>query len=254
MPPRQVYWVDFRNSNVTPYTCEDWGPLAMGGSPNGRRTTSPTPRGLELHMTREAGDRAPASNSVYVLPPERSLLLDSRFRLRASFEQPAAEWLPGSAVGPENWAIGLQVKLTREVDLDPETEPCVAMTCEFRRTALGSGVRLCGVNDQQGDAGDYVDSPIDYRAYRADCFGIGRAPRFTLELNFCGRQASYAVASSSLSIVDRTDHRVLSTRRLSGGPQNWIGAIGVSLATSAGVGRYRARLLDLIVSRWDEVR
>jgi hypothetical protein len=263
MPPREVYSVDFRNSNMTPVTSESWGPPVVGGSANGFKAAYPNLRGLQLHMTREGNETAAVSNSVYVLPPERSLLLDSRFRLRASFEQPSAEWLDGSSVSPESWAVALLVKFGGSVDTDPE--PFIAVTCQFRRAGDTTGVRINGVNEEQKDQAGYIDSPIDYSRYRAGCLGFGRAPRFTMEMNFCGRQSApvppgpqteppqlgYAVASGSLSIAGRADHRVLSSRTLSTGVQDWIGALGISLATIRGVGKYRVRLLDLAIDRWD---
>ena len=63
-------------------------------------------------------------------------------------------------------------------------------------------------------------------------------------------QLGHAPASASLSIDDRSDHRVLSTNNLTTDRQSHIGALGVALATIGGVGQYRVRLRRFAISLW----
>jgi hypothetical protein len=58
------------------------------------------------------------------------------------------------------------------------------------------------------------------------------------------------VGCASLSIADRSDHRPFSNRQLSTGAQDWIGAVGVSLATLTGVGQYRVILRAFSIYLW----
>jgi hypothetical protein len=58
------------------------------------------------------------------------------------------------------------------------------------------------------------------------------------------------VGCASLSIADRSDHRPVSNRQLSTGAQDWIGAVGVSLATLTGVGQYRVILRAFSIYLW----
>jgi hypothetical protein len=266
MPPREVYSVDFTGSNMTPVTTENWGPLVLGGSANGFKSAVPTSRGLQLHMTRDGAQTAAVSNAVYVVPPAGALPIGSRFRMRVWFETPFAQPLPDAGREPpalENWAVALTAKLDGSAD-DLPADTYFAVTCQFRRTAESNGVRLNGVKELQADQNGYLNSPINYLAYRAGCLGFGRAPQFLLELNYCGIQSApipngqqtdppqlgYAVASASLSIDDRSDHRVLSTNNLTTDRQSHIGALGVALATIGGVGQYRARLRRFTISLW----
>jgi hypothetical protein len=266
MPPREVYSVDFTSSNMTPVTTENWGPLVLGGSANGFKSAVPTSRGLQLHMTRDAAQTDPVSNSVVVVPPAGAFPIDSRFRMRVWFETPFAQPLPDAGREPtqlENWAVALSAKLEGSAT-DLPTDTYFAVTCQFRRVADSNGVRLNGVKELQADQGGYLDSPINYHAYRAGCLGFGRAPQFMLEMNFCGKQSApipsgqqtdppqlgYAVVSGSLSIDDRADHRVLSTNNLTTDSQSHIGSLGVVLATLGGVGQYRVRLRRFAISLW----
>lgn len=266
MPPREVYSVDFTHSNLTPVTSENWGPLQFGSTAAGFKSHAQTLRGLQLHMTRDGSEAGGVTHGVYVVPPAGSFPIASRFRLRAWFETPFAQPLPGGgrdAPPLENWAVALSAKLQGSAD-DLPTDTFFAVTCQFRRTPESNGVRLNGVKELQADQGDYLDSPINYLAYRAGCLGFGRAPQFLLEMNFCGKQSApipngqqtdppqlgYAVASGSLSIDDRSDHRVLSTTNLTTDTQSHIGALGVAIATIGGVGQYRARFRRFAISLW----
>ena len=269
MPPREVYSVDFSNSNVTPVSSVNWGELITGESPDGTKTSQSTTRGLLLRAGRRAGD-GHVSNSRYVLPPVGALPFQSRLRMRVWFEQPYARpWpgpvlpeLPERPVPPlENWAVGLKLKFGRAPD--PEDEPFIAVTCQFSRRGTESGIRVNGVGEDQADPAAYLDSPLNYQAYRAGCLGLGRAPQFMLEFNHCGIQAGpvtdpqtnppqlgYAVGSASLSIDARSDHRPFSNRKLSTGDQDWIGALGVSLATFNGIGQYQVLLRRFAIYLW----
>ena len=266
MPPREVYSVDFTGSNMTPVTTENWGPLVLGGSTNGFKSAVPTLRGLQLHMTRDTAQTAGVSNTVFVVPPAGSFPIDSRFRMRVWFETPFAQPLPDAGAQPpqlENWAVTLTAKLQGSA-VDLPTDTFFAVTCQFRRSGESNGVRLNGVTELQADQTAYLDSPLNYHAYRAGCLGFGRAPQFLLEMNFCGKQSGpipngqqtdppklgYAVVSASLSIADRTDHHVFSTDDLSTDSQTHIGALGVALATIGGVGQYRVRLRRFAISLW----
>jgi hypothetical protein len=270
MPPQEVYSVDFSNGNLTPVSSVSWGDLVAGGSPDGTKSAEPVSRGLLLRAGRKTGDRG-VSNSLYVLPPEGALPFQSRLRMRVWFEQPYARvWPalpvpPGEREGPvtqlENWAIGLKLKFGRAPD--PDDEPFIAVTCQFNRRGDQSGIRVNGVGDDQADLSPYLDSPLDYQKYRAAWFPFWRPPRFMLEFNHCGIQAGpatnppmdppqlgYAVGSASLSIGARSDHRPFSNRALSTGEQDWIGALGVSLATIRGVGQYQVVLRRFTIDLW----
>jgi hypothetical protein len=268
MPPREVYSVDFSNSNMTPVSSMSWGELVEGGSPDGTKSSQPTSRGLLLRAGRKSGD-GDVSNSRYVLPPVGAIPFQSQLRMRLWFEQPYAKPWPGPVVPeprdrpvppPENWAVGLKLKFGRAPD--PDDEPFIAVTCQFSRGGQ-SGIRVNSVGDDQAAPAAYLDSPLDYRNYRAGCLGFGRAPQFILEFNHCGFQAGpvtdpptdppqlgYAVGSASLSIDARSDHRPFSNRNLSTGAQDWIGALGVSLATSHGVGQYQVLLRRFAIYLW----
>jgi hypothetical protein len=266
MPPREVYSVDFTNSNMTPVTTESWGPLVLGGSSNGFKSAVPTSRGLQLHMTRDATEAEAVSNAVFVVPPTGAFPIDSRFRMRVWFETPFAQSLPDAGFPPprlESWAVALTAKLEGSA-VDLPTDTYFAVTCRFERSDESNGVRLNGVKELQADRTAYLDSPLNYHAYRAGCLGFGRAPQFLLEMNFCGKQSGpiptgqqddppklgYAVVSASLSIADRADHHVLSTNNLTTDRQTHIGALGVALATLSGVGQYRVRLRRFAISLW----
>jgi hypothetical protein len=268
MPPREVYSVDFSNPNAPPFSTEGWGELVERGSSAGTKTSQPTSRGLLLRAGRKSGE-GHVSNSRYVLPPEGALPFQSRLRMRVWFEQPYAQPWPGPVVPepgsrpvppPENWAVGLKLKFGRAPDSDDE--PFIAVTCQFSRKDA-SGIRVNSVGEDQVVAADYLDSPLDYRNYRAGCLGFGRAPQFMLEFNHCGVQGGpitnpptdppqlgYAVGSASLSIDARSDHRPFSNRKLSTGEQDWIGALGVSLATFNGVGQYQVLLRRFAIYLW----
>jgi hypothetical protein len=264
MPPREVYSVDFRNGNMNPVSSMSWGELVSSESSNSPTESPPTAQGLILRAARRQGD-GPVSHSLYVLPPEGAVPFQSRLRMRVWFAEPYARPWPATPLPPkrpeptpENWAVGLKLKLGGAV----ESDPFIAVTCQFSRRGA-SGIRVNGFGEDQADPAAYLDSPLDYQRYRAGCFGFGRAPEFMLEFNYCGMQAGpisdppadppqlgYAVGCASLSIADRSDHRPFSNRTLSTGSHEWIGALGVSVATLHGVGQYQVVLRRFSVDLW----
>ena len=117
------------------------------------------------------------------------------------------------------------------------------VTCQFRP----NGTRLNTPAGLQGDQAAMLITPLDY--------GDLTPGRFTLEHHFCGVNAAnrYAVGFGTLNVgppIRKFDQRVYSNEGLSGGQQDWIGALGVILVTLNGAGEIGVRLRSFAVSLW----
>jgi hypothetical protein len=273
MPPRLVYAVNFSHGNLNPTVdLNAWGQMKLGGTASGLGTTWPDAFGLNVSLTRNFNDPQFATRALFVLPPQQSLPIKSRFRMRIEFDRPSAAGLPqpiGVERGnptPEPWAVALVIKLGNEVDVDPQ--PAVPVTCQFNRTM--NGIRL---NSPQGalqkDQSKVMVSPLDYPQFNPPFWNdllpppgiagwlasfLGGPRRFTLEHAFAGFDydtAGHTVSCGALSISGyRPDQRVFSNAAISTNPQTWIGALGISIATIDGIGTMRARFRFFTVETW----
>jgi hypothetical protein len=237
MPSERVYAVDFKGGNLTPsLDTNGWGAMRVGVGPN--TSSSADPQGLRLEVT---ADGTPGGIGVHAVLDEADLPLATRLTLQVEFDQPRGD-PPASGTGsPEPWAVALSVKFGDEDFV--VTEPMVPVTCQFRP----NGTRLNTPGGLEGDQAAMLITPLDYAALSPG--------RFTLEHHFCGVNAvnRYAVGFGALSVgppIREYDQRVYSNQGLSGGQQDWIGALGVVLVTLNGTGTIRVRLRGFAVSVW----
>lgn len=237
MAAERVYSVDFKRGDLTPtLDTLGWGPMVVGDSgPAANPVSSGDPQGLTLSVTGAGG---PAGIGVHVVFDEDELSLETRLVCRVEFERPQV--VSGN---PEPWAVALAVKFGDESFAG--NEKLAAVTCQFRPT----GVRLNTPQHLEGDqAVDVISmTPVNYGALTPG--------HFTLEHYFCGVNAAgrQAVGFGTLSIgapIGEDDQRVYSNAQLSDGSQDWIGALGVTLATLTGNGRFSVRLRSFSVAMW----
>ncbi len=240
MPSERVYAVDFRGGNLTPDPdANGWGDMRVGDSGAGvEASSSAHPQGLNLSVT-AAGE--PAAIGVHAVLPEGNLPLASRLLTVVEFDQPRGLKPESGSGQPEPWAVALNVKFGDESFV--ANEPMVPVTCQFRP----NGVRLNTPRHLEGDQAAMLITPLDYD---------GLSPgRFTMEHHFCGVNAPgrYSVGFGTLDVgppIRESDQRVYSNEGLSGGEQDWIGALGVTLVTLNGTGRIQVRLRSFAVSVW----
>jgi hypothetical protein len=271
VPQVEVYAVNFANGNLDAYLDPNgWGSMQYGSSaldPNDVLERRGDSRGLYLSLTRAPGFTTRlASLGAYVVPPQGALFLASRLLLRLEFDRPYASRISEQAQ-PEPWAIALNVKRARSPD-ESLAEPFAAVTCQFNRNTAGrdgsggwDGVRLNTPNAEQGDQAPALDGGPDYDRY-VRRFGIRGysfrwATQFALEHSFCG--VGRVAGFGTLTIGTKRDTRAYSSTALAPasptavGSRPTLGALGVSLATTRGVGTMSVRLRRFSVSVWPPV-
>jgi hypothetical protein len=237
MPSKPIYKVDFRQGNLSPsLDARGWGDMRIGRSAPADGASAADPQGLKLSLSFD-GD--PAAIGVYAVLPEANLMLAGRLTTAVEFDGP--EGLPSGSDRPEPWAVALQVKFGNE-DFVPN-EPSVNVTCQFRP----DGTRLNTPAGLQGDQAATLITPLDYAALSP---GV-----FTLEHHFCGVNAAgkHSVGFGALTVgppIRESDVRAYSNAGLSGGEQDWIGALGVTITNIPRVGEIRVRLRSFSVSVW----
>lgn len=234
MPAVEVYSVDFKRGNLDPDTdTQGWGPMVLGNSGAAANpTSSGDPQGLTLAVT---GAGEAAGIGVHVVFDDGQLPLQTRLVSRVEFDRP--DVVNGS---PEPWVVALAAKLDEEFTANKRL---AAVTCQFRQP----GVRLNTPANLEGDPGAELITPLNYGALTP---GI-----FTLKNYFCGVKAvgrqsiGFGSLSTSSQIGAKEDQRLYSTAEMSGG-QEWIGALGVTIATITGQGRFTVRLRKFSVAMW----
>jgi hypothetical protein len=237
MPSKPIYKVDFRQGNLSPtLDARGWGDMRIGRSAPGDGAYAADPQGLKLSLSFN-GD--PAAIGVYAVLPEANLLLAGRLTTAVEFDRP--EGLPSGSDRPEPWAVALQVKFGNE-DFD-QNEPSVNVTCQFRP----DGTRLNTPGGLQGDQAATLITPLDYAALSP---GV-----FTLDHHICGVNAAgkHSVGFGALTVgppIRESDVRAYSNAGLSGGTQDWISALGVTITNIPRVGEIRVRLRSFSVSVW----
>lgn len=239
MPSKTIYQVDFRGGNLSPtLDARGWGDMRTGGSAAGVGSSSADPQGLKLSLS---FDGEPAAIGVYAVLPEGNLPLASRLTTAVEFDQPEGLAVPSESDRPEPWAVALQVKFGDEAFV--VNEPSVNVTCQFRP----NGTRLNTPMNLQGDQAATLVAPLDYPSLSPG--------RFTLEHHFCGVNAAggHSVGFGALSIgppIRASDVRACSNEGLSGGEQDWIGSLGVTITNIPQTGEIRVRLRSFSVSVW----
>lgn len=237
MPSKPVYEIDFRQGNLLPsLDARGWGDMRIGRSGPGVGASAADPQGLTLSLS---FDGEPAAIGVYAVLPEGNLPLASRLTTVVEFDRP--EGLPSGSDRPEPWAVVLQVKFGDENFV--QNEPSVNVTCQFRP----NGTRLNTPGGLQGDQAATLIAPLDYAALSP---GV-----FTLKHHFCGVNAAgnHSVGFGALTVgppIHESDMRAYSNEGLSGGQQDWIGALGVTITNIPRVGEIRVRLRSFSVSVW----
>lgn len=288
MPPLEVYSINFANGSLQPsLDANGWQAMRFGGSSAGTLQTTFGNGGLYLSAERPLGakDRG-VHNSVYVLPPVPTetgasvpgmLSLASRLIMRVEFDLPDAV-AAGPGVKAEAWAVVLRLKFANNPleprERDVPDEPSINVTCQFNNNTNGrNGVRLNDpdrAQDATTNKAPDLDSPLSYSRYKPGCFGLGRATQFILSFAFSGIQAGpvptgtrklgdplgYAVGCGFLEMLgvprfrkdNLKDHRLFSSTNLSSGTQDWIGALGVSITSLSGQGKFSVRLRRFSIS------
>ncbi|HSM37110.1 MAG TPA: hypothetical protein VK837_11980 [Longimicrobiales bacterium] len=239
MPSDRVYDVDFRDGNLTPsLDGMHWGDMRVGSGAGIAASSAADPQGLKLAL---AGTGSAAGIGVFAVLQEDVLPLASRLLMLVEFDQPAASPPTSGSGAPEPWAVALTVKFGDET-FDAQA-PMANVTFQFRPP----GTRLNTPGHLEGDQPATLTAPMDYEKL---------APaRFQLEHHFCGVNAAgrYAVGVGTAVVgppIRASDQRVYSQDGLSGGQQDWIGALGVTLATINGFGHMGVRLRRFSVSLW----
>jgi hypothetical protein len=173
----------------------------------------------------------------------------------------------GETTVPEPWAIAL---IVTDANSLPGLRGAV-VTCQFSDTFKGVRLNTPAVSGVlQVDKASCIDQPLNYAQYQDGYYvavpggidGVFPAPVFTLEHAFCGYGASplsgngHAVGSGSLKMSfgygrELADQRVYSTDALSapGMTIDSIGALGVSLITTSGIGILSVRLRNFSLWR-----
>ncbi len=259
------YLVQFDGGNVKPVRDRwNWGHMKEGVSSANFIAESYWWDGLNLSLYRPAPPPplVPVSKTVYVVLGNRPLRLQSRILLRLEFERPWAQaayvqqpWDPSNVPAaapapppqkPEPWAIGLNIKVGDENDVD--TEARVGATCQFN----SKGVRL---NVPGAEEKPYfntlpeIETPLNYESFNP--FGQPAVP-FFLELDFTGISQSTAPhlsqGTARLEVGSKTDTRIFTHGGLyPGGAPSHITALGAALVTATGVGQIMARLSSFSV-------
>jgi len=276
--PGLVYAVDFTGGNLSPwFDSRGWGSMRIGGTGGANAASSNNTYGLTLSVTRDQNDPALITSAVYVLLPPNALPLSTRLRIRVEFDRPRAKPLPirnpadgeidtRSLPTPEPWAVVAIIKLAA-TEVDTDGQAMVPVTCQFKRDL--NGIRLNTPQAEQSDQATIFISPLNYDEWNPPLWTDPFPPvptwwwtndlmpprRFTLENAFCGIDSAAigkrSVGSGTLSVTGLgSDHRVFShTGITSSAQQDWIGALGASVAT-LGVGQMRARLRSFAVDIW----
>ncbi len=248
MPAIMVYSVDFRDGNLSPeIDVSGWGAMTQGSSAGATVGSSSDSNGLNMSVSRHYNAPQFASHSVFVLLPANSCPVQTRLRLRTQFDRPEAVRLPvpesldPATTDPEPWAVALNIKLGGLPDV--YQEPMMTVTCQFNRDR--NGVRLNTPGSLQRDDAKVMLTPLDY--------GHFGAKRFVLEHTYCGFNIDtigHSAGSGALSIAGLDpDQRVFSNNKLSVG--QWIGALGISIATIDGIGRLSVHLRKFSVEIWE---
>lgn len=238
MPPTLVYAVDFKQGNLSPSPdANAWGPMRLGSSgPGGGPASAAHAKGLLLSAT-------PVSEFVaigpFVVLEEGDLAVAGRFVMRVEFERPTAEPpVPPASGAPEPWAVVSVVKYDDEI---PERSGFAGVSCQFR----APGVRLNTPGAREGDQAVHL-TDLDYEA----------PTPYTLEHYFCGLTIAqgYTTGFGSLTLGRpvEADQRSYSSVALVRSPDQpeWIGALGVALASVTGSGHIEVRLRSFSVSTW----
>jgi len=285
MPYREIYFVDFSGGKLTPDVDEwNWGAMRISDpDPNAGAyviTDHPDdPEGFGYNFRVERKKTTPSNVagrlSVFVTqpkgpPPEPKLDFSVRLRLQAVFDYPEAEGYDDNDVlhrvsygtvgatpdadegltRPEPWAVGVVV--SPNVNLSDDTK-IVTTTCQFNMAPLKGGIRLNTPRSLQDDSPVQYLAPLDYYWFDLD----GGFPKFIVENFFCGVDVTAHPQPKRVCGLGtfKTDNysgepemRAYSSDvfQKQGNPP--IGALGISVVSTSGKGRFKVRLRTFKVS------
>ena len=267
-PPIKAYAVNFAAGNLHPHVNPyGWPDIQISQQIAAATVASPDSNGYRLYCRTDGAER---NLSLYlVLPQPRpdvlgppALPAEVRAFIRVSFDLPHANGPDGTEF-TRPWAVSANLRIDRDVDHRGAQQ--LNVTSQYVSTDV-DGVTIQGVrlntpgSLQQVDQALRLDGPLVYSRY-SPWWGFPGAI-FTLDHAFCGyavRTTGHTLGCGTLRIrwpfgTTKLDHRAYSSDKLLPLSEDTppvrmplpagttIGAIGVTVTTSTGVGTFGARV------------
>jgi hypothetical protein len=266
VPFELIYSVDFsQNEDLAPIVdVLRWGNM-LRAAPSGLAewVDNPVYATLTGRLTRQLteNNNAPAARStLYVRTPE--LELESRIRTEVTFCLPTAEGYNSSnelesvetmhgtrksgLSYPEDWAVALNI--SPGADLGRAQATFAIVTCQFNFFTREGGVRLNTVGSVSRDPSGQLISPLNYLQFVHNTPGVPPTV-FKLEHDFCGyaaEESEQVIGCGRLTIdgpnYSKEDRRLYASTVFNptnrNDPYLPIAALGISLGTRFGVGRF----------------